>query len=80
MSESSTPKSLVRRSLIKGAAAATGAMAFPCVRAAEPITLRFLGTAVNQDKAIADKFRADTGIDTRDRFSFEATANPIDEI
>ena len=62
MSESSTPKSPARRSLIKGAAAVTGAMAFPYVRAADPITLRYLGTAVNQDKAIADKFKADTGI------------------
>ncbi|MES1162643.1 MAG: extracellular solute-binding protein, partial [Rhizobacter sp.] len=62
MSESSTPKSPARRSLIKGAAAVTGAMAFPYVRAADPIVLRYLGTAVNQDKAIADKFKADTGI------------------
>src|SRR4051794_3567653 len=62
MSDSSIPKSLARRSLIKGAAAATGVMAFPYVRAADTITLRYLGTAVNQDKAIADKFKADTGI------------------
>ena len=62
MSDTTVPKSLARRSLIKGAAAATGAMAFPYVRAADPITLRYLGTAVNQDKAIADKFKADTGI------------------
>jgi len=62
MSDTTNPKTLSRRSLIKGAAAATGAMAFPYVRAAEPITLRYLGTAVNQDKAIADKFKADTGI------------------
>jgi len=62
MSESSTPKSPVRRSLIKGAAAVGGAMAFPYVRAADPIVLRYLGTAVNQDKDIADKFKADTGI------------------
>ena len=62
MSETTTPKNLARRSLIKGAAAATGALAFPYVRAAEPITLRYLGTAVNQDKAIAEKFKADTGI------------------
>ncbi|MEP6873033.1 MAG: extracellular solute-binding protein [Burkholderiales bacterium] len=62
MSDTTTPKNLARRSLIKGAAAATGALAFPYVRAAEPITLRYLGTAVNQDKAIAEKFKADTGI------------------
>lgn len=53
---------LQRRALIKGAAAASGALAFPYVRAADPITLRYLGTAVNQDKAIAEKFKADTGI------------------
>jgi putative spermidine/putrescine transport system substrate-binding protein len=51
-----------RRTLIKGAVAATGVMGFPYVRAADPIVLRYLGTAVNQDKAIADKFKADTGI------------------
>jgi len=62
MSDTTVPKSPARRSLIKGAAAVTGAMAFPYVRAADPITLRYLGTAVNQDKAIADKFKADTGI------------------
>jgi putative spermidine/putrescine transport system substrate-binding protein len=32
------------------------------VHASEKITLRYLGTAVNQDKAIAEKFKADTGI------------------
>jgi len=63
MSDTTNPKKLSRRSLIKGAAAATGAMAFPYVRAADPITLRYLGTAVNQDKAIAEKFKADTGIE-----------------
>ena len=59
--KNSTPN-LQRRTLIKGAAAASGALAFPYVRAADPITLRYLGTAVNQDKAIAEKFKADTGI------------------
>ena len=69
MSESQSTKTtknptanLRRRTLIKGVAAAGGALAFPYVRAADPITLRYLGTAVNQDKAIADKFKADTGI------------------
>ena len=51
-----------RRTLIKGAVAAGGVMGFPYVHAQEKITLRYLGTAVNQDKAIADKFKADTGI------------------
>ncbi|WP_457329836.1 ABC transporter substrate-binding protein [Rhizobacter sp. P5_C2] len=57
-----TPK-LGRRTLLKGAAAAGSALAFPFVHAQEKITLRYLGTAVNQDKAIADKFKADTGIE-----------------
>ena len=35
---------------------------FPAVHAQEKIVLRYLGTAVNQDKAIAEKFKADTGI------------------
>ncbi|MBC7470555.1 MAG: extracellular solute-binding protein [Ramlibacter sp.] len=54
-----------RRTLLKGAAAAavTGTtMGFPFVHAQEKIVLRYLGTAVNQDKAIADRFEADTGI------------------
>ena len=51
-----------RRTLLKGAAAAGGALGFPFVHAQEKITLRYLGTAVNQDKEIADKFKADTGI------------------
>ena len=51
-----------RRTLLKGAAAAGGALGFPFVHAREKITLRYLGTAVNQDKEIADKFKADTGI------------------
>jgi hypothetical protein len=33
------------------------------VHAQEKIVLRYLGTAVNQDKAIAEKFKADTGIE-----------------
>ena len=52
-----------RRTLIKGAVAAGSVMGFPYVRAAEPIKLRYLGTAVNQDRAIAEKFKADTGIE-----------------
>jgi putative spermidine/putrescine transport system substrate-binding protein len=35
----------------------------PAVHAQEKIVLRYLGTAVNQDKAIAEKFKADTGIE-----------------
>ena len=36
---------------------------FPAIHAQEKVVLRYLGTAVNQDKAIADKFKADTGIE-----------------
>jgi putative spermidine/putrescine transport system substrate-binding protein len=45
-----------------GAAGQAGIAGFPYVHAQEKITLRYLGTAVNQDKAIAEKFEADTGI------------------
>jgi putative spermidine/putrescine transport system substrate-binding protein len=43
-------------------AAALAITGFPGVHASEKIVLRYLGTAVNQDKAIAEKFKADTGI------------------
>ncbi len=51
-----------RRTLLKGTAGILASGMFPAVHAADPITLRYLGTAVNQDKAIAEKFKADTGI------------------
>lgn len=55
-----------RRGFLRAAAgagvAATGITGFPFVHAQEKLTLRYLGTAVNQDKAIAEKFEADTGI------------------
>ena len=50
-----------RRSLLKGTAGILATGMFPAVRAADPIVLRYLGTAVNQDKAIAEKFEKDTG-------------------
>jgi putative spermidine/putrescine transport system substrate-binding protein len=57
---------LSRRQILKtagaAAAAATGIAGFPAVHAQGKITLRYLGTAVNQDKKIAEKFEADTGI------------------
>jgi putative spermidine/putrescine transport system substrate-binding protein len=60
------PDGLSRRAVIKGGLLGTaGILASgygPAVLSAEPITLRYLGTAVNQDKTIADKFEADTGI------------------
>ena len=62
MSDDNVKSGTSRRTLLKGAAAASGALAFPFVHAQEKLTLRYLGTAVNQDKAIADKFKADTGI------------------
>src|SRR5438045_9773243 len=58
-----TADGLPRRSLLKGTAGILAAGLFPAVHAQEKIVLRYLGTAVNQDKAIADKFKADTGIE-----------------
>ena len=62
MSDKLVKPNLGRRTLIQGAAAASATIAFPFVHAQEKITLRYLGTAVNQDKSIGDKFFADTGI------------------
>ncbi len=53
---------LNRRQILKATAASAGIAGFPYVHAQEKITLRYLGTAVNQDKKIAEKFEADTGI------------------
>jgi putative spermidine/putrescine transport system substrate-binding protein len=52
----------IRRHLLKGTAGILATGLFPAVHAQEKITLRYLGTAVNQDKKIAEKFEADTGI------------------
>ena len=52
-----------RRTLLKGAAGVLASGLFPAVHAQDKIVLRYLGTAVNQDKSIADKFKADTGIE-----------------
>lgn len=64
--DTSASASTPRRSFLKAAGAAgvaaTGITGFPYVHAQEKITLRYLGTAVNQDKKIAEKFEADTGI------------------
>ncbi len=51
-----------RRQVLKTVGAAAAITGFPYVHAQEKITLRYLGTAVNQDKKIAEKFEADTGI------------------
>ena len=60
---------VTRRALLKGAGAppARGRLGAspasrPCMAAGAKIVLRYLGTAVNQDKAIAEKFKEDTGI------------------
>jgi len=64
--DAAAPSDLSRRSVLKsGLMGATGILATgmaPAVHSADPIVLRYLGTAVNQDKTIGDKFTADTGI------------------
>src|SRR5471032_3672331 len=57
-----TGKGMSRRTLLEGAVAAAGIAGFPYVHAQEKITLRYLGTAVNQSSDIAKKFQEDTGI------------------
>ena len=59
---SATP-SLARRSVLQGLAGILATGSFPAVHSQEKIVLRYLGTAVNQDKSIAEKFKADTGIE-----------------
>ena len=54
---------LKRRSVLQGTAGILASGIAPFVHAQEKIVLRYLGTAVNQDKAIAEKFKADTGIE-----------------
>ena len=54
--------SIQRRQLLKAGAATAAITGFPYVHAQPKITLRYLGTAVNQDKTIAEKFEKDTGI------------------
>ncbi len=56
------PASRARRGLLKGTAGILATGVFPAIHAQEKITLRYLGTAVNQDKMIAERFEADTGI------------------
>lgn len=54
--------SLKRRTVLQGTAAILATGVFPAIHAQDKPVLRYLGTAVNQDKAIAEKFKADTGI------------------
>ena len=58
------PSKPSRRTLLQGAAAlaATPVTGFPAVHAAEPVTLRYLGTAVNQSADIARKVKEDLGL------------------
>ena len=53
-----------RRAVLKGGAAMAGAAAFPApfVHAQDPVTLRYLSTAVNQSPAIAAKASEELGI------------------
>ena len=62
MSDDSNDFKAGRRTALKGMAAILATGVAPVVLAQEKPTLRYLGTAVNQDKAIAEKFEADTGI------------------
>ena len=75
--QNSPNATLQRRALLKGTAGLAGILATgmaPVVHAQEAIVLRYLGTAVNQDKAIADKFKADTGI------TVQYVAVPTDDV
>lgn len=68
MTNTPNTKGLTRRGLLAGAGAAgvaagSGAITgFPAIHAAEPVTLRYLGTAVNQSGDIARKVKEDLGI------------------
>ena len=53
---------LPRRTMLKGTAGILAAGMFPAIHAQEKITLRYLGTAVNQDKAIGEKFAYEDAI------------------
>ena len=52
-----------RRAVLKSTAGILAGGIAPAVLSQEKIVLRYLGTAVNQDKKIAEKFKADTGIE-----------------
>ncbi|CAJ0868968.1 hypothetical protein R20233_01550 [Ralstonia sp. LMG 32965] len=62
MSDDSNDFKAGRRIALKGMAAILATGVVPAIHAQEKLTLRYLGTAVNQDKLIAEKFEADTGI------------------
>jgi len=58
------PATVGRRDVLRGAAALTGSalLGAPAIVSAQPVTLRYLGTAVNQSKEIAQRVKADLGI------------------
>ena len=60
--DSQPDRATSRRGFLKTGAAAAAITGAPWVHAQDKPTLRYLGTAVNQDKKIAEKFEADTGI------------------
>ncbi|MCB1485941.1 MAG: extracellular solute-binding protein [Bauldia sp.] len=71
MTDKKKPTGISRRTMLKGTAAVaglagTGALGSsfpaPAVHADDPVTLRYLGTAVNQSADIAKKAQEDTGI------------------
>src|SRR6185436_495468 len=64
MNEATTRTALSRRDVLRGAAAVGGGalLGAPAIVSAQPVTLRYLGTAVNQSKEIAQKVKADLGI------------------
>lgn len=82
MSDSKKLSTLPRRTILKGSAAILATGLFPAIHAQEKPVLRYLGTAVNQDKAIAEKFKEDTGITlqyvpvTTDEVSRRAVTQP----
>jgi putative spermidine/putrescine transport system substrate-binding protein len=64
MSDKSGPsrRSILRGGAALGAASAIGTFVAPAVHAADPVTLRYLSTAVNQSPAIAARAFKDTGV------------------
>jgi putative spermidine/putrescine transport system substrate-binding protein len=57
-----TRRTLLQSSVVAGLAGADAITGFPAVHAAGPVTLRYLGTAVNQSTDIANKVKQDLGI------------------
>jgi putative spermidine/putrescine transport system substrate-binding protein len=68
MKKTTGRQGISRRTILKGSATLAGMAAttaitgFPAVHAAGPVTLRYLGTAVNQSTDIANKVKEDLGI------------------